>query len=158
MHENIIYSSYYKGVIRLKTNKEILDSLLKTVQMGQCGIRCVQDSAEGAELRQVLTDQLGEYDNIERNAYSLASNRGWELEPLNQGVERMSSMMAKMQLMGGQKDSKIAKMLVQGNTRGMIKGLKNLHHCGKLDPSVDDLAQTLLRREEENIRQACRYL
>ena len=122
----------------MKTNKEILDSLLKTVQMGQCGIRCVQDSAEGAELRQVLTDQLGEYDNIERDAYSLASNRGWELEPLNQGVERMSSMMAKMQLMGGQKDSKIAKMLVQGNTRGMIKGLKNLHHCGKLDPSVDD--------------------
>lgn len=142
----------------MKTNKEILDSLLKTVQMGQCGIRCVQDSAEGAELRQALTDQLGEYDNIERDAYALASNRGWELEPLNQGVERMSSMMAKMQLMGGQKDSKIAKMLVQGNTRGMIKGLKNLHHCVKLDASVNDLAQTLLHREEENIRQACRYL
>ena len=142
----------------LKTNKEILDSLLKTVQMGQCGIRCVQDSAEGAELRQALTDQLGEYDSIERDAYALASNRGWELEPLNQGVERMSSLMAKMQLMGGQKDSKIAKMLVQGNTRGMIKGLKNLHHCVKLDASVNDLAQTLLRREEENIRQACRYL
>ena len=68
----------------MKTNKEILDSLLKTVQMGQCGIRCVQDSAEGAELRQALTDQLGEYDNIERDAYALASNRGWELEPLNQ--------------------------------------------------------------------------
>ena len=142
----------------MKTNKEILDSLLKSVQMGQCGIRCVQDSAEGAELRQALTDQLGEYDNIERDAYALASNRGWELEPLNQGVERMSSMMAKMQLMGGQKDSKIAKMLVQGNTRGMIKGLKNLHHCVKLDASVNDLAQTLLHREEENIRQACRYL
>ena len=158
MHEYSTNCSYYNGVIRLKTNKEILDSVLKTVQMGQCGIRCVQDSAEGAELRQVLTDQLGEYDNIERDAYSLASNRGWELEPLNQGVERMSSMMAKMQLMGGQKDSKIAKMLVQGNARGMIKGLKNLHHCVKLDASVNDLAQTLLRREEENIRQACRYL
>lgn len=142
----------------MKTNKEVLDSLLKTVQMGQSGIRCVQDSAEGAELRQVLTDQLGEYDNIERDVYSLALKRGWELQPLNQGVERMSSMMAKMQLMGGQKDSKIAKMLVQGNTRGMIKGLKNLHHCAKLDASVDELAHTLLRREEENIRQACRYL
>lgn len=142
----------------MKTNKEILDSVLKTVQMGQSGIRCVQDSAEGADLRRVLTDQLGEYDNIERDAYALASNRGWELEPLSSGVEKMSSMMAKMQLMVGQKDSKIAKMLVQGNTRGMIKGLKNLHHCQKLDPSVDDLAHTLLRREEENIRQACRYL
>ena len=142
----------------MKTNKEVLSSILKTVQMGQSGIRCVQDRASDSQLRQVLTDQLGEYDNIERKAYALAASKGWQLEPLSSGVERMSSMMAKMQLMGGETDSKIAKMLVQGNTRGMIKGLKNLHHCTKLEPDLEDLAKNLLKREEENIQQACRYL
>ena len=67
-------------------------------------------------------------------------------------------MMARMQLMGKDKDSKIAKMLVQGNTRGLIKGLKNLHHWVPLDPSVDAIAQKLVTREKENIRQACEYL
>lgn len=126
--------------------------------MGQCGIRCVQDKASGSQLKQVLHDQLTEYDSIERQAYAIATRKGWLMEPLDSGVERMSSLMAKMQLLGGEADSKIAKMLVQGNTRGMIKGLKNLHHCASLDPSVDEIAHKLLTTEQENIRQACAYL
>lgn len=154
----IAQAPYYFRVIILKTNKEVLCSILKTVQMGQSGIRCVEEQAKGSQLRQVLQDQLSEYDTIERQAYALATRKGWLMEPLSSGVERMSSMMARMQLMGNNKDSKIAKMLVQGNTRGMIKGLKNLHHCEGLDPSVDAIAQKLLTTEQENIRQACRYL
>ena len=142
----------------MKTNKEVLCSIIKTVQMGQCGIRSVQDKATGKNLKQVLSDQLEEYDNIERQAYALATRKGWLMEPLDSAVERMSSIMARMQLIGDKKDSKIAKMLVQGNTRGMIKGLKNLHHCVPLNPSVDAIAQKLLLREQENIRQACDYL
>ena len=142
----------------MKTNQEVLCSIIKTVQMGQSGIRCVQNKASGQQLKQVLSDQLNEYDSIERQAYALATRKGWLMEPLDASVERMSSIMARMQLMGGEKDSKIAKMLVQGNTRGMIKGLKNLHHCVPLDPSVDAIAQKLLTREQENIRQACDYL
>jgi hypothetical protein len=142
----------------MKTNQEVLCSIIKTVQMGQSGIRCVQDKASGQQLKQVLSDQLNEYDSIERQAYALATRKGWLMEPLDASVERMSSIMARMKLMGGEKDSKIAKMLVQGNTRGMIKGLKNLHHCVPLDPSVDAIAQKLLTREQENIRQACDYL
>lgn len=142
----------------MKTNKEVLTSIIKTVQMGQSGIRCVQEKATGAQLQQVLKDQLNEYDSIERQAYALATRKGWLLEPLDSGVERMSSMMARIQLMGKNKDSKIAKMLVQGNTRGLIKGLKNLHHCVPLDPSVDALAHKLVDREKDNIRQACEYL
>lgn len=142
----------------MKTSKEVLSSIIKTVQMGQCGIRCVQERASGAGLRRALHDQLTEYDAIEQQAYDLATRRGWLLEPLDSGLERMSSIMAKMQLIGGQKDSKIAKMLVQGNTRGMIKGLKNLHHCAPLDRQVDELAHKLLSRERENIQQACEFL
>ncbi len=126
--------------------------------MGQCGIRCVQNKATGTGLRQALHDQLTEYDAIEQQAYDLATRRGWLLEPLDSGVERMSSLMARMQLIGNDLDSKIAKMLVQGNTRGMIKGLKNLHHSTHLDGQVEQIARNLLYREQENIRQACEYL
>lgn len=142
----------------MKTNKEVLSSIVKTVQMGQCGIRCVQEQATGTELKQALHDQLTEYDAIEQQAYDLATRRGWLLEPLDSGVERFSSMMARMQLIGNNQDSKIAKMLVQGNTRGMIKGLKNLHHSTGLDEQVEQIAQRLLNRERENIRQACEFL
>lgn len=126
--------------------------------MGQCGIRCVQNKATGIGLKKALHDQLEEYDAIEQQAYDLATRRGWLLEPLDASVERMSSVMARMQLIGSDLDSKIAKMLVQGNTRGMIKGLKNLHHSTRLDEQVEQIARNLLQREQENIRQACEYL
>lgn len=126
--------------------------------MGQSGIRCVQNKASGQQLQKALGDQLREYDTIERQAYDLATQKGWLMEPLDSSVERMSSIMARMQLIGSDKDSRIAKMLVQGNTRGMIKGLKNLHHCDSIDPTVNMLAQKLLTTEQENIRQACEFL
>jgi hypothetical protein len=142
----------------MKTNQEVLCSIIKTVQMGQSGIRCVQDKASGQQLKQVLSDQLNEYDSIERQAYALATRKGWLMEPLDASVERMSSIMARMQLMGGEKDSKIAKMLVQGNTRGMIKGLKNQHQLDKQDSLVTSLNQRLLDCENANIRQMQFYL
>lgn len=112
----------------------------------------------GTALQNAMHDQLKEYDSIEREAYALARKKGWEMEPLDPSVERMSSMMARMQLIGNNTDSKIAKMLVQGNTRGMIKGYKNLNHSSRLDPSVDTIAQKLLTLEKENVRQSCQFL
>ena len=111
----------------MKTNKEILSSLLKTTQMGQIGIRSVQKRAESPELQQALDSQLREYDKIEREAHNIANMRGWVLPELNPGIRTMSEMMSRMKLMGSRKDSKIAGMMIQGNTRGVITNLKNLH-------------------------------
>ena len=142
----------------MKNDKEVLSSLIKTVQMGQSGIRCVQDKAENNGLRKILHDQLKEYDAIEEKAYNLASRRGWLVGGLNPSVERMASVMSRMQLIGGEKDSKIAGMLVQGNTKGMIKSLRDLHRNPGNDPQVESIAQGLVEREKENIRQASEYL
>jgi hypothetical protein len=142
----------------MKTNKEVLSSIIKTVQMGQCGIRCVQEQATGKGLKQALHDQLTEYDAIEQQAYDLATRRGWLLEPLDAGVERFSSMMARMQLMGNNRDSKIAKMLVQGNTRGMILGMKNLRRGKRAESDVRELTQKLIDQEKAGIKASQQFL
>lgn len=136
----------------MKTNKELLTSLLHTVQMGQSGIRVVRDSAIRAGLRQELDRQLTEYDNIEKDALRLAAARGWKLSNINPIILQMSSIMSHMRLMGGEVDSKIAGMLIQGNTRGMILGQKNLNHCTQIDDQIAELAHTLLNKENLNIQ------
>lgn len=142
----------------MKTNKEILSSALRTVQMGQIGIRCVQDKAIDPKLSLALHDQLKEYDAIEQKAYDLASQRGWNVEPLDPAIERMASAMSRMRLMGGCRDSRIAGMLVQGNTKGMIKSLRDIHRCIGNDEQLNSLVQNLIDREKENIRQASEFL
>ena len=142
----------------MKTNREILSSVLKTTQMGQIGIRSVLDAAVQPDLRQALEQQLKEYDRIETEAHSIASQRGWELRELDPAVRAMSDLMVRLRLSGADPDSKIADLMIQGNTRGMVKGLKNIHQSDGRDSRVTTLSQKLIDTETNNIRQMRPFL
>lgn len=142
----------------MKTSKDLLSSVLKTTQMGQVGIRSVLDTTMDASLRTALKDQLKEYDAIETEAHTLASQRGWEVSELDPAVRFLADRMTRLQLSGRNNESKIAGMMIQGNTRGMIKGLKNLHQLSIPDGSIHLLSQKLLDCEQANIRQMQEFL
>lgn len=145
-------------VMKMKTSKEVLSSLLKTTQMGQIGIRSVLDTCMRPTLRKALESQLHEYDAIETEAHSMASRRGWELRELDPGVRFMTDMMVRMRLTGKNTDSKIAAMMIQGNTKGLIKGTRNLNQFTGQDDSLQILTQKLLDCETANIRQMQGFL
>ena len=137
----------------MKNTKDLLSSILKTTQMGQVGIRSVLQAEINPKLRSALYDQLMEYDKLEYEAHTLAQNNGWKLEELNPIAKKMASMMARAQLSYGYKDSKVAAMMINGNTRGMIKSFKNLNHYNHANPHIEKLARALLACEENNIKQ-----
>ena len=142
----------------MKSSKEILSSVLKTTQMGQVGIRSVLDTSMRPGLRKALESQLREYDSIESEAHLIASQRGWDLRELDPAVRFMADRMTRMKLHRSNSDSKIADMMIQGNTRGMIKGLKNLHQFPDTDAQISILSQKLLDCENANIRQMQTFL
>lgn len=142
----------------MKTSKEMLSSILKTTQMGQVGIRSVLDTSMRPALRKALESQLREYDCIESEAHSLATQRGWELRELDPAVRFLSDRITRMKLTRGNCDSKIADMMIQGNTRGMIKGLKNLHQYPHQNDRISMISQKLLDCETANIRQMQSFL
>ena len=142
----------------MKTSKEILSSVLKTTQMGQVGIRSVLDASMRPGLRKALESQLQDYDSIETEAHAIAFQRGWEVKELDPGVRFFSDMMTRVKLNRRNTDSKIADMMIQGNTKGMIKGLKNIHQFPDQDDQVSTLSQKLLDCETANIRQMQTFL
>lgn len=121
--------------------------------MGQVGIRAVTNHVTRADLKTALLDQLKEYDTIEREANEIASLRGWDLKNLDPMAKIMSQMYTRANLSYGNVDSKVAAMMIQGNTRGMIKGLKNMHHCKDSDSRIKTISQKLLDCEAANIKQ-----
>ena len=142
----------------MKNSKEILTSILKTTQMGQIGIRSVLDTSMRPGLRKALESQLREYDSIETEAHALASQRGWEMDDLDPAIRMMSNMMTRMKLRGKNTDSKIADLMIQGNTKGMIKSLKDIHQYPETDDRISTLSQKLLDCEKANIRQMPTFL
>ncbi len=142
----------------MKNSYDVLSSILKTTQMGQVGIRAVMDDAAGHDLRQALHSQLKEYADIEKEAYALAASRGIDLAELDPMAKYMAGFISRTQLHLGKADSKIAAMMINGNTRGMIKGYKNLHNYKSPDAQISALGQKLLDTERANIRQMQGYL
>lgn len=126
--------------------------------MGQVGIRSVMKSPLRASLRTALQSQLREYDAIEQEAQAIASTRGWVLEELDPAAKTMANMMARSRLSFGNVNSKTAAMMIQGNTRGMIKGFKNIHQFNHSDERVSQLSQKLLDCEAANIKQMQGFL
>ena len=139
-------------------DEKMLTSVLHTVQMGQSGIRCVMEKAVSADLKKEMKQQLEVYDAMEKEALKLGTRKGLDLKDIHPGILRMSEAMAKMRLMGGQRDSKIAGMLIQGNTRGVILGSKNLHHGADVDPLIRELTQRLVAQEKCSIEKTQQYL
>lgn len=136
----------------MENDQQVLNNVLKTAQMGQVGIRSVMSYAVANGLKDALRSQQKEYDTIEREAYSVAAARCWDLQELNPMAKLLSNTSARTSLMFGDTDSKIAAMMINGNTKGMIKGLKHLHR-GTADASVNTLSQKLIDTECANIRQ-----
>ncbi len=142
----------------MKSNKDLLGSILKTSQMGQTGIRSVQKYAKSERMYKTLQSQLEEYASIERQAQRIADCRGWDMESLSPASRRMAGVMARSRLALKRSDSRAAAMMIQGNTKGMIKGLKNQHACINSDEQITALSNRLLQFEQENIRQMQRFV
>jgi len=142
----------------MKGNKDILSSILKTTQMGQIGIRSILKTPLRASLRTELNSQLKEYDALEQEAHGIALSRGWRLKELNPAIKNMTDMMTQSRLSFGNADSKAAAMMIQGNTRGIIKGFKNLNQYPSSDQQITNLANKLIDFEETNNKQLQGFL
>lgn len=144
--------------MKMKNSKDLLGSALKTTQMGQIGIRSIIKMPLQTDLKEMLKDQLKEYDNIEREAKMIATSRGWELDSLSYGVVGMTNAMVRAKLSFGNINSKAAAMMIKGNMRGIIKGVKNKHEIPSADERVNALCQKLLEREQEDINELQEFL
>ena len=142
----------------MKGSKDVLSSVIKTAQMGQIGIRSVLNMPLRASLKDALRSQLREYDKIEKEGLALATERGWELKQQNPAVQHMTNMMTKTRLSFGDVSSKAAAMMIQGNTRGIIKGYKNLNQFAASDERITALSRKLLEYEQSNIHQMQGFL
>ncbi len=142
----------------MKGSKDILSSILKTTQMGQIGIRSILKTTLRTSLRTELNSQLKEYDSIESEAHGIALSRGWTLKELDPAIKGMTNVMTRSRLSFGNADSKAAAMMIQGNTRGIIKGFKNLNQFPPSDQQVANLAHKLIDFEQTNNQQLQGFL
>ena len=106
---------------------EMLRSIRQSTEMGCSGIRAVLPEAQNPAMQSALRSQWKEYDSIYAEADRLLRERGVRLSGVNPLAKYGSMLTAKLRARNSRNTTaRIAEMLVQGNTRGMVKSMQNL--------------------------------
>ncbi len=138
---------------------DMLNSILKSTEMGIHGIRTVMEETGDPQLYNELQNQKAEYERIYDEADTLLQDRGGTPERINPMAKLGSSMSAKMKIrMSKNPNAKVAELMMEGNTKGMIKSIHNNRTMGILDPKVSSLSHRLLQTEQANIDNLKGYL
>ena len=137
----------------------MLNAIRRTTEMGCYGIKSVLNETANREFRGALRAQYDEYAQIYEEADRLIRERGGRIKDLNPMAKYGSAMSSKMRVRASiDPTAKIAELMLQGNTRGMIKSMHDIRTMGTLEPRVASLSRRLLQTEQNNINQMKHYL
>ena len=139
-------------------DKEMLQFIMKTAEMGCRGINAIKHYANSEEMGNALRSQNMEYGRIYHNAYNMLSERnqpGCHVSPMSNS---MAKMVVNRQIKNDSSDPHIAEMMIRGNTIGVQKTSRRIRQYNKSDESISKLAQKLMATEQANIEEMKSYL
>lgn len=136
---------------------ELLQYIYKTADMGCQGIDTVDGRAE-EKLKQELRREREEYDRLRDEADELIRLRGDEPGGVGMAARISSELMSKGQLAMDDSRGKIAEMMIQGTTMGIVKTIRHLNDYAGDDAQARSLGHRLLKAQEENVERMKAYL
>ena len=135
----------------MKENKniEFLNTIYQITEMGVIGIDDVFSKVSKADFREFLEEQKKEYNTILEESEKVLSSYGAKEKELVKMV---------MKLLTNKDDKVIAKMMVEGSTKGIIKIKEAMNTYNDEDGEVTKLGEKLLKTLENNIEGLKIYL
>lgn len=137
---------------------ELLQMIAKNSQMGCKGIEDILPYTKIEEFRKALEAQKEEYGKIYKDAERLILERNEKLEDISPVAKMSTKTMTMMKTMQDDSEAHLAEMMYQGSAMGVTKILRNQKEYAGSNPKIKDLAQRLLKTEENNMEQMRKFL
>lgn len=140
------------------TDTELLNYIRQTTMMGRTGIDAVMKYSACGPLTDALRQQRAEYGELLDAASRMLAQRGGQPESLPMGAKMGAAMSRTMNAFSPPNTSRIAEMMISGNTKGVIKSIQHHRQYLGKDERVTDLSKKLLETEQNNIEQMKPFL
>lgn len=137
---------------------DLLNDICKTAEMGRDNLSHVVEQALDDELRGVLRNQMEKYQDSYEKACNLLREHGETPEHASNMAKAMAHVSTDMKTMWNDSSSKLAEMVIQGNTMGITKITQRLHEYGGKNQKVIDLAKQEITKQQANIEELKKYL
>ncbi len=139
------------------TNIKFLNLIYQNAQMGLIGIDTVMKKVENEKIAKIIQEQRKEYEIFLSDARRILIKYGAKEEEISKLKELSSKAMAEVMTMG-KDDQEIAKLMMEGNQKGVLEITAELNQYEGGDEEIKKLAKRLLATEEHNREEFKQYL
>ena len=139
------------------TNIKFLNLIYQNAEMGLIGIDTVIKKVEDEKIAKIIQEQRKEYEQFLSDAKKILIKYGAKEVEISKLKEISSKAMAEVMTMK-KSDTEIAKLMMEGNQKGVLEITAELNQYEGDDQEILDLAQRLLATEEHNREEFKQYL
>ena len=139
------------------TNIKFLNLIYQNAQMGLIGIDTVIKKVENEKIAKLIKEQRKEYEEFLDDAKKILLKYGAQEEEISKLKEISSKAMASVMTIG-KDDKEIAKLMMEGNQKGVLEITAEMNQYEGDDEEILDLAHRLLATEEHNREEFKQYL
>lgn len=144
----------------MRENEEtkFLNKLYQIAEMGTIGIDSVMDKVHQEQMRESLQKEKDEYDQMSERIVSILKKYGCEEKQIGNFAKKSSEIMSEMKTKFDNSDNQIAKMMMEGNNKGIIEVTKIKNEYSKEDAEITLLLEDFLKTLENNLEDMKKYL
>lgn len=145
----------------MKDKNELLEYIYQTTEMGKKGLVNLLEALKDKDnkIKKTIEQQLDEYEKYKKEAEDLLKEN--KVKPKSNGImaKMMNKMGVNMNVMMDNSDSKIAEIIIQGLTMGIVEMEKKIkEYEDEVEKDILKLAKALLKFQEKSIEEMKEYL
>jgi len=139
-------------------NVEFLNYIHQNSEMGQDTIKQLVGISKDEEYKKMLQSQLEEYKMIYDTTDKKIKELNKQAKDINVFSKASTYFMVNLNTLVNKTPSHISEMLIQGSTMGIIDITKKINEYPNADKEILDLANKLLKLEQNNVEECKKYL
>lgn len=136
----------------------LLNDIYQNARMGIQSIPQLIEMTDDQKFREVLKDQMAEYQTIASTAEIMLAQRKEKPEEIGSMAKISSYLMTEMKTMADKSVSHMADMMIQGNTMGMTAIIRNMREHEDAEIGAISLAEKFLATAEHNVSEMKKFL
>lgn len=136
---------------KLDREIEFLSQLHQAAQMGRDTLEHVNNNIGPGELRNAVEKDIFDYSDICAQVTRKLESLGGSPKPVGKLSRMMASMMINLKVNDETPDAEIAKMIVDGTTKGITECTAKLSEFADVDNDIKNICYKLLWIQQKNI-------
>ncbi len=145
---------------QVKTEREVefLKELHQAAQMGRDTLEHINNNIGPGELRSAVEKDIFDYSDVCADITCKLDDRGEQPKSVGKIPQMMASMMINMKVDDETPENEIAKMIIDGTTKGVTECTSKLSDYSDLDSDIRNIGYKFLWVQQKNIDEMKRFL